>query len=305
MNAGIATPNDFELELLEAQGGNISPDHFSQLLAQLTESCSLDHVSRSLLETTLGELDMVYVVLRKGYIYEFDENYVRKYTSVSKNDTDYWLAGLGSLRFPQAGYSDKNTADIVVSLLPRAQKLGCGRFLVQKLIQYAFDTLRIRRVTAQVVCPVQSYYTAARKKEVVLNTKQLCWMFEKFGFMFEGVTRGAIKSPTAKGEEPVWYDVHRMSMLDADYFEEGISYMFSNTCAFPGRQPRSITKRSPWESMIQRHEEERRDLESWTREPGEAALASDDFDDEGESDDNTVLGDDDDSDWEVPEDFDD
>ncbi|KAG8701921.1 hypothetical protein FRC11_011810 [Ceratobasidium sp. 423] len=253
----------------------------------------------------LGELDIVYVVLRKGYIHEADVNGAPKYTYVMKNDTDHWLAGLGSLRFPRVGHGDENTADIVVSLLPRAQNLGCGRFLVQKLTQHAFDTLRIRRVIARIVCPVQPYYTATRKKQVALNTKQICWTFEKFGFMFEGVTRGAIKSPAAKGGEPVWHDVHRMSMLVTDYFDGEMSYMLSNTCALQEKRPRSVTETSPWESMMKRQEEEKRDLESWTRKPDEAVLENDVFDDEEDSDDNTVLGDDDDSDWEIPEDFED
>ncbi|KAH7334447.1 hypothetical protein B0J17DRAFT_631228 [Rhizoctonia solani] len=306
MKTGILDPDDFDIELLEAQGGNIPPDHFDELLSQLQKNRSLDHASQEILGTTLGELDIVYVLLCKGYLCEVDENDVPKYTGVMKGEVDYWLAGMGCLR---VGHGDEGIADLVVSLLPRAQNMGRGRFLVEKLAQYAFDTIRLRRITASVVCPVQPHYTVAQKKKIIFNTKQLCWMFEKFGFKFEGITRGGVRSSTAtQGGETVWHDVHRMSMLDTDYFEERRSYKSSNTHTSREEDFKSAT--NPWESMIRRHEEEKCDLQSWAESSNSTAAIYDAYeyeeqDYEEQSDDETVLGGEDDSEWEMPADFED
>ncbi|CAE6484920.1 unnamed protein product [Rhizoctonia solani] len=308
MNSETKIPNDFDLELLEAQGGNISPDHFDELLSQLEKSGSLDYANQQALGAPLGELDIVYIVLRKGYIFDLDKDYNPQYTGVLKNEADYWLAGIGCLRISQAASGSGNAAEILVSLLPRAQKSGCGRFLVQKLVQYAFETLRgsICRVAAPIICPVQPHYNAALKKRILFKTKELCWIFEKCGFMFEGITRGAVQSCTGgEGGEPVWYDIHRMSILDTDYFDGERSY----THASQGGALKPTVKPSPWESMIQRQEEEKREMELRTDKPPNPVLADDACDAEGqgsdESDDETVLGGDDDSDWEDPDDFDD
>ncbi|CAE6509663.1 unnamed protein product [Rhizoctonia solani] len=305
MKTSISKPDAFDIELLEAQGGNISPDHFDELLSQLEKNRSLDHANQGTLRATLGELDIVYVVLCKGYLDEMDENDIPTYTCVMKGDVDYWLAGLGCLRVG----NDEGTAELVVSLLPRAQNMGHGRFLVEKLVQYAFDTLRLRRITASVVCPVQPNSTVAENKQVLFSTKQLCWMFGKFGFKFEGITRGAIKShTTARDDESVWHDVHRMSMLDTDYVEEVRSHTLSNTGDL--REEDLGPAASPWESMIQRQEEEKRDLESWFKTPSRTVIADDAYgyeeqDDEEQSDEETILGGDDDNEWEMPEDFED
>ncbi|KAJ1301551.1 hypothetical protein OPQ81_008799 [Rhizoctonia solani] len=303
MNISVAKPDDIELELLESQGGNISPDHFGELLARLKKSRSLDHAGQPILGNTLGELDIIYVVLHKGYVYELDENGDPKYTCVMKGVTDYWLAGFGSLRISQARNSDKNTADITISLLPQAQKMVYECFLVQRLVQHAFDALHIHRVTASIVCPIQPYYTAVKKKQVLFNTKQLCSAFEKFGFTFEGVTRGAIKSSTkAENEDHVWHDVHRMSMLNTDYFEGGRWHILSNTRAFQEKNPKSMNS---WERMVQRQEEEKRDLELWVVNPSSKnmVMENDIYEEEERSDDETVLGDDDDNEWQIPDDF--
>ncbi|CAE6471584.1 unnamed protein product [Rhizoctonia solani] len=304
MNNDAEIPKDFDLELLEAQGGNIAPNHFNELLYQLQKSGSLDYATTQALGAPLGELDIVYVVLRKGYIYDVGTDKIPRYTCVMKNEADHWLAGFGSLRVSQSGSGGGSTAEILVSLLPRAHKSGCGRFLVQKLLQYAFDTLRgsIHRVTAPVVCPVQPYHTATQRKQILFKTKQLCWMFEKLGFKFEGVTRGAVESfAGAEGGKPVWHDVHRMSILNTDHLDPlSHAYAFNDA-------PERVAKADPWQSMLQRQEEEKRDLESWTEKPVGLARADDACDGEdqsdGESDDDTVLGDGD-SDWEMPDDYD-
>ncbi|CAE6401800.1 unnamed protein product [Rhizoctonia solani] len=307
MNTDVVGTDDFELELLEAQAGNISSDQFDQLLAQLKKSHSLDHIAQPAFGTALGELDVVYVVLRQGYLTELDENGSFVYTGVMKGATDYWLAGFGSLRFPNAWCGDESTADITVSLLPRAQGMGGGRFVVEKLMQHAFGTLRVRRVTASVICPIQPHHSAERNKQILFNTKQLCWIFEKFGFGFEGVTRGAVESPiAAEGGAPVWHDVHRLSILLIDYLSKGTAPIFSSSPAIRQGESEPVSKTSPWESMMQRQQEEKREMESWATEPQAVSGIEEGYDyDEEESDDETVQGDDSDSDWEMPEDFDD
>ncbi|CEL53825.1 hypothetical protein RSOLAG1IB_06606 [Rhizoctonia solani AG-1 IB] len=306
MNTNTFNTNDFDIELLEAQGGNISSERFDQFVAQLKKNHLLDHIGQPGPESALGELDVVYILLQKGYITEIDMDGKFIYTNVMKEETDYWLAGFGCLRFPSAYRGDKNTADVTISLLPRAQKRGGGSLLLKKLLQHAFDTLRIHRVTASITCPIQPSHSAEEKKQILFNTKQLCWIFERFGFKFEGVTRGTVQSPAvaAEGGVPVWHDVHRLSMLLIDYLGEGATPILSNSpITIKGIRKPAIEK-SPWESMLQRHEEENNEMKSWTAEPRVMLSAEDGYNDEDDSDDETVQGGDSDSDWEIPEDFD-
>ncbi|KAG8720028.1 hypothetical protein FRC11_003251, partial [Ceratobasidium sp. 423] len=204
----------------------------------------------------------------------------------------------------------RDTADISIALLPEAQKQGCGRLAVQRLIEDAFDALRIHRVTASVVCPIRPSHSTTIKKQVLYNTKQLCWIFEKFGFKFEGISRGAVmRTRVAKGEEPVWHDVHRLSMLHTDYFDElkGRSYFLSNTRPSREETPTWTVPQSPWESMMQRQEEERLDIESWDKKAQVEIESVNDAceNDNGDSDEETILdgGSDSDQDWD--NDFDD
>ncbi|CAE6536218.1 unnamed protein product [Rhizoctonia solani] len=203
-----------------------------------------------------------------------------------------------------------DTADISIALLPAAQKQGCGRFVVESLIKHAFDTLRIPRVTASTICPVQPCHSATIKKQVLYNAEQLCWIFEKFGFKFEGISRGAAMGiGVTKGEEPVWHDVHRLSMLHTDYFGKGRSYFLSNTLPFHEETPTRKVPQSPWESMMQRQEEERLDVESWDKKAQVETESVYDAceNDDRDSDEEAVLdgGSGSDQDWDVPSDFDD
>ncbi|KAF8756198.1 hypothetical protein RHS01_04781 [Rhizoctonia solani] len=64
---------------------------------------------------------------------------------------------------------------------------------------------------------------------------------------------------------------------------------------------------SPWDTMIQRQEEEKRDLKLWAEAPKDT-LANDACDEDGENSDvETILGDDDvdEHDWDMANDFDD
>ncbi|CEL53824.1 hypothetical protein RSOLAG1IB_06605 [Rhizoctonia solani AG-1 IB] len=313
MYSHMAKPIGLDIELLEAQGGQVSREGFSTLFSQLQKSHLLDHLTP--LPTNAGEFDVLYIILSKGRVYEpFEGN---SYGHIFKDGCTYWLAGFAYLLVPpnhshedaippRTDNSPGDTADITIALLPAAQNKGFGRFVVQRLLSYAFDTLHIHRVTASVVCPVQPSYSMRKKKQVAFNTKQLCWIFEKFGFNFEGISRGAITSNGVfEGNRLVWYDVHRMSILATDYFG-GRSIVLSNICSYGGALPLGVVQHSPWEKVIQRQEEEKHDVELWSKRPKD--VSADDACDEngGTSDDETILDGDDSSekDWDMANDFD-
>ncbi|KAH7334448.1 hypothetical protein B0J17DRAFT_631229 [Rhizoctonia solani] len=321
MSTSTEESDGFEIALLQPHGGEISQEDFYQLIDQLFKAGSLDHVSP--LPASLGEFDVVYVILRKDYRFDLDEEGNQLYThTTGAYGSHCWLAGFACLVFPTSSRrrdsatsgasvdTPGDTVDISISLLPVAQKQGHGRFVVQRLIKHAFDTLRIPRVTASIICPVQPSHSAATKKQVLYNTKQLCWIFEKFGFKFEGVSRGAVLSTIFNdGAEPVWHDVHRMSMLQTDYFKEGRSYLLSHTRPFHCETATQTAPESPWESMMQRQEEEKRDMESWDEKAQAASVndACENDDGDGDDSDGTVLGDDagSDEDWDMAGDYDD
>ncbi|KAG8684173.1 hypothetical protein FRC11_012513 [Ceratobasidium sp. 423] len=317
-------PKGFKIGLLEGQGGKISYKHFYQLIGQLQKTRSLDHINPlPAPPATLSEFDLVYIILHRGYKSGLDEDGNVLYTHFTdRSGWCYWLAGFACLRFPTSKqWSNGNitpelekdklgdTADISVALLPAAQKQGCGRFVVERLIIHAFDTLRISRVTASVVCSVRPSHSTTTKKQVLYNTKQLCWIFEKFGFKFEGISRGVVVGTGAvKGEEPVWHDVHRLSMLHTDYFDKGMSYFLSNTRPSHEETPMRKIPQSPWESMMRRQEEEKLDVESWDKKTQVETSVNDACEnDDRDSDEETILGDGSgsDQDWDIPSDFDD
>ncbi|KAG8701482.1 hypothetical protein FRC11_012137, partial [Ceratobasidium sp. 423] len=194
-----------------------------------------------------------------------------------------------------------DTTDIRIALEPTAQE-GYGRYVVQRLTEHAFNTLSIHRVTASVVFPTRPSYSATIKKQVLYNTKQLYWIFEKFGFKFEGINRGVVMSRVAN-EEHVWHDIHQMSILHTDYFVGGRSYFLSNMHSFPEETPPHLALPSPWVIMTQRHEEKRQDVESWVVKT-QAVSANDTCDEDGYSGDETIFGgDDSDQDWDMVKDF--
>ncbi|CAE6502810.1 unnamed protein product [Rhizoctonia solani] len=320
MSTRTQGPKELEIALLQSHGGIIPYEHFYELIDQLQKAGSLDHVSP--IPSSLGEFDVLYLILRKGYRCNFDEAGNQIYVHITDADENsYWLAGFAYLGFPayrhrwesatkSGNHTMGDTGDISISLLPAAQKQGYGRFVVQRLIKHAFDTLRIPRVTASVICPVQPSYSAATKKQVVYNTKRLCWVFEKFGFKFEGVSRGVVPSTRlTDNPEPIWHDVHRMSMLQTDYFEGGRSYLLSHTRPFHDEMTTQKVPESPWESMIHRQEEEKSDMKSWDKKTQTESVndACESEDNDGNDSDGTVLGDNtgSDEDWDMASDHDD
>ncbi|CAE6529808.1 unnamed protein product [Rhizoctonia solani] len=311
MSAIISEPKGLVLELLSTQGGKASFAHFYELIAQLEKTHSLDYVhplSLTTLPAKLGEFDMVYAILRLGFNDDLDEDGNPPYTQItSSKGWHCWMVGFACLLFPASRHQWDSgnagnlgdAADISIALLPVAQKQGYGRFVVDKLVKHAFNILGIPRVTASVICPVRPSYSAVTKKQVVYNTKQLCWIFEKLGFKFEGISRGAVASTRAvKSGEHVWHDVYRMSMLQTDYFEKGQTYLLSHTLSFCQKAPTRKAAQGPWESMMQRQEEEKRDVKSWSEKPKVVsvndACENEDADEDG--DDETMSGDDADDD---------
>ncbi|CAE6484926.1 unnamed protein product [Rhizoctonia solani] len=315
--------SELEIELLQTQGGKITYDLFYRLVALLEKTSSLDHISPlplATLPSNLGEFDVIYVLLCRGFKDELDLDGNRLYPHTTSSDGwNCWIAGFACLVFPASrnrwarGHNDGapgDTADITIALLPDAQKQGYGRLVVQRLVKHAFNALGIPRVTASIICPVRPSHTAATRKQSIYNTKQLCWIFERLGFKFEGVSRGAVASTElTKGEKPVWHDVYRMSMLQTDYFEKGRTYLLSHTRPFHEEIHTRKVAQSPWESMIQRQEEEKRDMQSWGEKINAASVndACENEDGDRDSDDETVLGDGggSDHDWDMANDFDD
>ncbi|KAJ1301550.1 hypothetical protein OPQ81_008798 [Rhizoctonia solani] len=303
----------FEIGLLEAQGGKISYDDFYELITQLEKTHSLDYVNPlplAVLPDNLGEFDVIYVILLRGYKSDLNKNGDQAYIhATGENGSSCWLAGFASLLFPASSHRQDgdifpklnvgpgNAAEISISLLPAAQRRGYGHCIVRRLVMHAFNILRMPRVTASVICPVRPSYSANTKKQILYNAKQLCWLFER----------------AAKDEGPVWHDVHRLSMLQTDYFDKGRSYFLSHTLSFNKGMPMQAPPESPWETLIQRQEEEKRDVESWQKKAQNVSVndACDndarDEDDE-DSDEETVLGVDSggsDQDWDMASDFDD
>ncbi|KAG8730847.1 hypothetical protein FRC11_005650 [Ceratobasidium sp. 423] len=316
MDTRIPKPNGLEIQFLDAQGGRIQKGLFDELITLLEANRSLDYMSPlPAIPDGLGKFDEMYVILREGFKQTVDENGAMFYSYIPCGGGHaHWLAGFACLLFPpgrQWGGGDVpesenipgDTAEIRIALGPAAQRQGYGRYVAQRLVEHAFSTLGIRRVTASIVCPIRPSHSATIKKQILYNTKQLCWIFEKFGFKFEGISRGVARSRVAK-EEPVWHDVHRMSMLQTDYFGAGRSYVLSNTHSFHEETPPRLGLQSPWVTMVQRHEEERQDVESWRVEV-QAASVNDACDEEEDNGDETVLGGGSDQDWDMASDFDD
>ncbi|CAE6470499.1 unnamed protein product [Rhizoctonia solani] len=311
MNTCIPKPSGLEIQFLEAQGGRIKNELFHELTALLEESRALDYMSPlPAIPDCLGKFDEMYIILREGFKRTVGDNGAILYSYLPfAGGHAHWLAGFACLLFPprrQWGASAAlgsevlgDTAEIRIALGSAAQKQGYGRYIIQQLVGHAFNTLGIRRVTASIVCPTRPSHSATVQKQVLYNTKQLCWIFEKFGFKFEGISRGAVMSRVSE-EEPVWHNVHRISMLHTDYLGAGRSYVLSNTYSFHEEIPPRLGLRSPWVTMIERHEEERQDVKSWDVE-AQAASAGDACDEDGE----TVLGSDSDQDWDMASDFDD
>ncbi|KAF8711864.1 hypothetical protein RHS03_01464, partial [Rhizoctonia solani] len=315
MHTHIKKPTGLCIELLESQGGLISLEDFHELWSMLRKTHSLDHLYP--LPTDTEEFHLLYIIISKDQ--EHGDLGIHANGYGIEDEGKYRLAGFACLVVPPNERREKSilsgnpngigdTADIRIALLPEVQKRGFGRFVVHELLGHAFDTLRIRRVTASVVSPVRPSHSAAQKKQLGFNTKQICRIFETFGFKFEGISRGAVMNTEApEDDKPVWHDVHRMSMLVTDYFEGHIISSLSTIRSPCHKLPLKTVRLSPWDTMIQRQEEEKRDLKLWAEAPKDT-LANDACDEDGENSDvETMLGDDDvdEQDWDMANDFDD
>ncbi|KAB5590128.1 Acetyltransferase (GNAT) family domain-containing protein [Ceratobasidium theobromae] len=135
-----------------------------------------------------------------------------------------------------------NTADIGIALRPEARGRGFGRAAITRTLRHAFETLQIHRVVANVFGP-----GGPDRKESARESGTVRWVFEKMGFVPEGVQRAAGFSASS-GE---WRDVYPLAMLDTDWVRLTMR-----------SAPRSgIT--SPWDTLIERHHHEREQLSEW------------------------------------------
>lgn len=75
---------------------------------------------------------------------------------------------------------------------------GSGREIMNELLKYCFTFLHMERVTLD-------YYT---------GNKRASTLYESLGFKYEGVARNATK------KDGRYYDLHLMSMLRTEFFEE-------------------------------------------------------------------------------------
>ena len=75
---------------------------------------------------------------------------------------------------------------------------GCGREIMNELLKYCFTFLHMERVTLD-------YYT---------GNKRASTLYESLGFKSEGIARNATR------KDGRYYDLHLMSMLRAEFFDE-------------------------------------------------------------------------------------
>ncbi|KAB5595013.1 hypothetical protein CTheo_1474 [Ceratobasidium theobromae] len=283
------------LELRDKEGGEVLDSELRLLGHQLNVTHSLDHTTLTP-DNITTQFELTYIMLHRGTrpSEDLDHTGRHRYSSYFRSDFEYWIAGMCCLYFPTP--RDRSIAEIVIALLPEARGKSVGRMVVQKLIEYAFDTLRVHRVIAPIVCPVRPDQSADEKKQAMFETKRLCHVFERFGFTFEGVSRGIVKrdrgvhmTRSRDGKSTsVWHDVHRMSMLDIDYFSNQLPRLLSSCTLSEAKRP---DESGPWESMERRHKEERGQLKEWCPTPAsgdanksQAVEDDDEYYDDGGSD---------------------
>ncbi|KAH7345771.1 hypothetical protein B0J17DRAFT_641103 [Rhizoctonia solani] len=143
--------------------------------------------------------------------------------------------------------STQSALDIGIALRPEARGRGFGRATITKFIRFAFDALGVHRIVANVFGPSDiNQQLSARESGSVR------WIFEKIGFVPEGVQRRAAFSAA----EGIWRDVYPLSMLDVDWVR---------LC---GRQPEGRAGiSSPFDAMLERHNTEREEMSEWMDDP--------------------------------------
>ncbi|CAE6471158.1 unnamed protein product [Rhizoctonia solani] len=144
--------------------------------------------------------------------------------------------------------STQNTLDIGVALRPEARGRGYGRATITKFLRYSFDTLNVHRVVANVFGP-----SDIKQQQSARESGTVRWIFEKIGFIPEGVQRRAAFSAA----EGIWRDVYPLAMLDVDWVRLG---------------GRSIQGRTgitcPFDAMVERHGAEREEMSEWMSDEG-------------------------------------
>ncbi|KAG9124840.1 hypothetical protein FRC07_010059 [Ceratobasidium sp. 392] len=156
-----------------------------------------------------------------------------------------------------------------VVLIPECRNKGYGRAAVHKLLTYAFDALKVHRVFAHIVCPTASARSVEERKTSLFDTKRICHTFQTYGLQFEGVSRGAIMMEVNGGQN-VWEDMHRLSILDIDWFSMQMGSLSTGDSVtwFVGPS-------TPWDAMEQRHERERKAILEWCDNSGSSKPAAD------------------------------
>ncbi|EUC55423.1 GNAT family acetyltransferase [Rhizoctonia solani AG-3 Rhs1AP] len=144
--------------------------------------------------------------------------------------------------------STQSTLDMGIALRPEARGKGFGRAAITKFLRFSFDTLGVHRVVANVFGP-----SDLNQQQSARESGAVRWIFEKLGFVPEGVQRRAAFSAA----EGIWRDVYPLAMLDVDWVRLG------------GRRPEGragIT--CPFEAMIERHTAEQEEMSEWMEDPG-------------------------------------
>ncbi|KAG8747702.1 hypothetical protein FRC10_011829 [Ceratobasidium sp. 414] len=144
----------------------------------------------------------------------------------------------------------QNTVDIGIALCPDARGRGYGRAALTKVMRYAFETLNMHRVVANVFGPSLSQASADAKASAK-ESGTVRWVFEKLGFTHEGVNRLAGFSAA----DGTWRDVYVLAMLDTDWM------------LLQGRTAGRASILTPWDTLMERHEKERDEMTEWMEDP--------------------------------------
>ncbi|KAF8605725.1 hypothetical protein BDV93DRAFT_521536 [Ceratobasidium sp. AG-I] len=253
-----ALPIVFDLPLNE--GGNLYENDFRHIKGALLDTGSLKHLpfapdilqkEGTICHTIIAETDKPAPMHRR-----LDWTREEHYWCLTMwfDGKLRYMAGLCFLFFPSP--ADRTVAQIGVALLPESRGKGFGRAAVHKLLRYAFEALKVHRVVAHITCPSSSKETSSERKQAIFQTRQLCWTFEKFGFQFEGISRGSMSHP----KDDVWQDEYRLSILDIDWF----TMQPDSGLALP-------TRAVSYEGMVQRHEAEVEEMQQWLDVPANSS----------------------------------
>jgi GNAT superfamily N-acetyltransferase len=264
--------------LLMGHGGWINWSQLSDLQLALRDTGSFSHLSFNHNSILNQESTLCYIILKHNVP---EDHTAHRRLDVWDLGSRHRMVGLCFLFFPYP--ADKSTAQIGVALIPEARRNGYGRAAIHKLLAYAFDALKVHRVVAQILCPTSPDKPPSARKQIIFDTKKLRYVFERFGFQAEGVTRAAVLAGSS------WQDVHRLSILDTDWMSMHMGSSFAHD---PSSGAQSVS--TPWEEMERRHEAERAELRGWREQPTSSNIPMEDKGDEimnsDEDDEDTCYG---------------